>query len=291
MIKEIYMPFKGYKTYIRIVGSEYKKTPLILLHGGPGSTHNSEELLDDMSIKDKRPLIMYDQLGCGLSPCDDIELLKPSVWIEELETIVKYLNLAKYHLLGHSWGGMLLIMYLCDKERDDCISAILSSTLSSAKLWAKESKQFIRQLSKEDRKIIKDTEKSGNYDSKEYKEVLDRYYKICVFDRPVENSPECLRRVKPKTLSYDVWGKSEFHPTGELKNYEYTDKLKYIKVPTLILSGEKDESTPKQNNLMYRKIKAYKEQYIFKGSRHMTYYESHDLYEEKVINFLNKVDE
>ncbi len=290
MIKELYMPFMGYKTYIRIVGAEYTKAPLILLHGGPGSTHNSQELLDVLSEKDKRPLIMYDQLGCGLSPCDDKSLLHPSIWIKELESLVKYLNLAKYHLLGHSWGGMLLIMYMCGKGRANVKSIILSSTLSSARLWAKESRQFIRQLSKDDRKVIKEANKTKNYDSKEFKEVLDRYYKICVFDRPDENSPECLRREKPKTLSYEAWGKSEFHPTGELKNYEYTNKLKNIKVPTLILSGEKDESTPKQNSLMYRKIKAYKEQYIFKGARHMTYYESRDLYIEKVIKFLNKVE-
>ena len=66
-IKEGYLPFKGYQTYYRIVNPTGKKTPLVILHGGPGSTHNSYELLDHLAQEDDRPFIMYDQLGCGLS--------------------------------------------------------------------------------------------------------------------------------------------------------------------------------------------------------------------------------
>ncbi len=46
MITEGYMPFMGYHTYYRIVGEASEKTPLLLLHGGPGSTHNYFEVLD-----------------------------------------------------------------------------------------------------------------------------------------------------------------------------------------------------------------------------------------------------
>ena len=66
-IKEGYMPFMGHSTYYRIVNPDGRKTPLILLHGGPGSTHNSYELLDELAFKDDRPFLMYDQIGCGLS--------------------------------------------------------------------------------------------------------------------------------------------------------------------------------------------------------------------------------
>lgn len=66
-VQEGYMPYLGYETYYRIVGEQHgNKKPLVLLHGGPGSTHNYFELLDDIAV-DGRQLIMYDQLGCGNS--------------------------------------------------------------------------------------------------------------------------------------------------------------------------------------------------------------------------------
>lgn len=47
-IEEGYMPFLGYQTYYRIVGEPNPdKAPLLLIHGGPGSSHNYFELMDD----------------------------------------------------------------------------------------------------------------------------------------------------------------------------------------------------------------------------------------------------
>ena len=111
-IEELYIDFLNYKTYVRIVGKEYNKTPLIMLHGGPGSTHNSFELLDKLSDIDERPIIMYDQLGCGKSIIEDNhpELWNKDTWVKELENLIEKLNIKKYHLLGHSWGGMLEII-------------------------------------------------------------------------------------------------------------------------------------------------------------------------------------
>ena len=61
------MPFKGYETYYRIVGGKTDKAPLLLLHGGPGSTHNYFEVLDSLAATTGRQVISYDQLGCGES--------------------------------------------------------------------------------------------------------------------------------------------------------------------------------------------------------------------------------
>ena len=73
-VKEGYMPFLDYKVYYRIVGeSKGKKKPLLLLHGGPGSTHNYFEVLDKLSVLDDRMIISYDQLGCGNSFVEDIK--------------------------------------------------------------------------------------------------------------------------------------------------------------------------------------------------------------------------
>ena len=84
-IEEGYMPYLGHKTYYRIVGEQTgNKKPLILMHGGPGSTHNYFEVLDELA-GDGRQLIMYDQLGCGKSAVpSQPELWTAETWVNEL---------------------------------------------------------------------------------------------------------------------------------------------------------------------------------------------------------------
>lgn len=84
-ITEGYMPFHDYQTYFRIVGEAKKNTaPLILLHGGPGSSHNYFEMLDDLA-QEGFQLVMYDQLGCGQSSApDQPELWQAQTWLDEL---------------------------------------------------------------------------------------------------------------------------------------------------------------------------------------------------------------
>ena len=106
-IREGYMPFMGYQTYYRMVGTQTgNKKPLILLHGGPGSTHNYFEVLDRLAEEDGRQLVMYDQIGCGESYVEDRpDLWNAEVWIRELEELRSHLGLSQAHLLGQSWVG------------------------------------------------------------------------------------------------------------------------------------------------------------------------------------------
>ena len=276
------------------MGTEYKKSPLILLHGGPGSTHNSFELLDELSDIDERPIIMYDQLGSGKSYIGDNhkELWNKDTWIKELENIISYLNIKECHILGHSWGGMLLIMYLTDTKREGIKSCILSSTLSSASLWGSEAKRLITYMSAKDQKIINNAINSNDYSSKEFKRSMMNYYHLYVWPKFDKNSPKCLTRKKRKCpeVYETTWGPSEFIPLGNLKDYDYTLKLKNIDVPVLILSGANDESTPLQNKIMYDNIVSPKEWYLFQNSRHMTYFEEKDNYIKVLKEFIDKHD-
>ena len=95
-ITEGYMPYLGYQTYYRIVGERKNngKAPLICLHGGPGSTHNYYEVLDNVADEDDRMIVMYDQIGCGNSYLDGHpELWNQKVWLDELEALRKHLGL------------------------------------------------------------------------------------------------------------------------------------------------------------------------------------------------------
>lgn len=130
-IREGYMPFLEYKTYYRVVGKNTgNKKPLVLLHGGPGSTHNYFEVLDRIAEEDGRQLVMYDQIGCGNSYVENRpDLWNSKVWIEELIELRKHLGLDEIHLLGQSWGGMQTLEYVCNYKPEGLKSIILSSTL------------------------------------------------------------------------------------------------------------------------------------------------------------------
>lgn len=291
MINEGYMPFKDYKTYYRIVNPEGKKTPLVLIHGGPGSTHNYFEVFDDFAYEDDRPIIMYDQIGCGNSFVDgDKDLFNADIWLEELVTLREYLNLDEVHILGQSWGGMLLILYALTKPKG-VKSIILSSTLSSAKLWRSEQLRRISYMDNQYKIPLLDAEKTGNYDSKEYQKALDIFMERYSAGPYGEDDPVCLTREKKAgTKSYVVgWGENEFSPTGTLAGYEVTDRLDEIAIPTLITSGAEDLSSPVIAKTMHDNIKNSKWE-LFANSRHMPFVDEHDKYIKVLGKWLSAVD-
>ncbi len=280
-------------TYVRIVGSQYKKTPILFLHGGPGSTHNSFEVLDDFSDYDSRPIIMYDQYGCGLSSLgleNDPSLYNKETWVDELIQVREQLKLDKVHIMGHSWGGMLAIIYMCDYNPKGVLSLTLSSTLASASLWDKETHRLLKYLNPEDQAAIKEAERTNDYSSKDFERANINYMKMFVRNLDeMKEVPECLTREKKTSPSYvTAWGPSEFKPLGNLKDYEYLDKLKNIKSKVMILSGSDDESTPIQNKAMYDWMTCDKEWHIIYNARHSTYIEQKEVYEEYLKNFIDK---
>ena len=292
-IVEGYVPFRNGQTYYRIVGYHYRKTPILFIHGGPGSTHNSFEVLDSFADYDQRPVIMYDQYGCGLSSLgleNDPKTYCRETWVEELVNLREKLGLGKMHMMGHSWGGMLSIIYLCDRKPEGILSATLSSTLASASLWDKETHRLLRYLDKEDRESILRAEKTGDYSTESFEKANKAYLRMTVRNLDeLKEVPECLTREKRTSPSYvTAWGVSEFKPSGNLADYEYLDRLHEIQVPIMILSGADDESTPLQNKEMFDRIKTEKEWHILSPSRHSTYIEQNQKYQEYLKSFLDR---
>ena len=271
---------------------------MLLLHGGPGSTHNSFELLDVFAFSSDRPVVMYDQIGCGLSslPDDRPDFYCSNTWIEELQNLIGYLQLKRFHLLGHSWGGMLAQLYCLKTASKGVQSLVLSSTLSSASLWKEETHRLIQGMKMEDQKIIKEAERESNYSSPEFQRALEHYLKMTVSDYSKDDPavPECLRRKKNTgTLAYNTaWGPSEFQPLGNLKDYEITSLLWQIHLPVLLLFGERDESTRRINETMRDAlVNADVEMVEIPRARHMTYFENPRAYLESLARFLSCNDQ
>lgn len=292
-IREGYLPFLEYKTYYRVVGKNTgNKKPLVLLHGGPGSTHNYFEVLDRIAEEDGRQLVMYDQIGCGNSYVENRpDLWNSKVWIEELIELRKHLGLDEIHLLGQSWGGMQTLEYVCNYKPEGLKSIILSSTLPASWLWAEEAQRMIAQMPQDMQDAIKKATESGDYSSPEYQAAEAEYMRQHCAGEVTENDPECLRRPKKAGReSYVVgWGPNEFTPLGTLKDYDVIDQLGDIKEPALIINGGNDLCTPYVAKFMYDRI-PNSEWELFRTCRHMCFVEDNDHYVEVLKKWMNKND-
>jgi len=288
------MPFRGYRTYYRIAepaDAAVTKPALVLLHGGPGSTHNYMELLDEL-CEDGRQVISYDQLGCGNSYLDGHpELWVGETWLEELCALRQYLGLKELHLLGQSWGGMLLQMYLIEKKPEGIRSAVLSSTLPASWLWGREQHRMIRYMAEEDQKAIREAEETGDYTGEAYLAANDHFMERHCASGPTPESPECLRREKRSGHEAYVtaWGPNEYTPLGTLKDFDYIDRLGEIEVPCLIVSGTDDLCTPLIAKTMADGIRGARWE-LFEGCRHMCYADDHARYVRMMQAWLKEKD-
>ncbi len=284
-IREGSIPYLGHETYYRIVeGNDPSKAPLLLLHGGPGSTHNYFEVLDPLAERTGRSLIMYDQIGCGKSYLEGHpEYWKMETWAGELQAIVRELGLREYFVLGQSWGGMLLLESVCHQHLQGVKGIILSSTLPSSRLWGEQQKTLIATLPPEMQRAIAKAAKTGNYDDPEYAAAEAEYMLRFAGD---PHPPEEDR--KPGTESYEVaWGPDEFTPVGTLKDYDVTELLPTITLPALVISGERDLCTPVIARTMAEGIPNARWE-LFAGCRHGVFTEEPEKYMALISSWMDE---
>ncbi len=283
-----YIPFMGYKTWYRIVGKcEEGKFPLLVLHGGPGSNHSYLKSLDDIA-KTGHAVIYYDQLGCGMSKVPDGCIdYSTELWQEEVNVVREALGLKKVHILGHSWGGMLAMQYAISQP-NGVISLIIASSPASIPLWVSEAKRLLSYLPKEMQKAIEIGESTGNYDYPGYKEGYDEYYRrhVCMLDpypdyikKSFDDEPECYLLMQ---------GHSEFVVTGRLKDWDVTDQLHTISIPTLVTSGLMDEATPLIAKAIHDRIPNCRWELL--NGTHMVHAEEREKYNNLIVNYITETE-
>jgi len=289
MNKKVYkIPYLGYHTRAYVLGDISSGVPLIILHGGPGGCverYEPLEKLADFGV----PLIFYDQLGCGYSKVSKNHKIPWNfrIFLDEFENLISYFNLKKYNVLGHSWGGMLALEYVCNFPHDGLQKLILFSTLPSTKIWNDEHLKMLDEFSPEEREALLNENNGKPFDKEIYKKAIRKFYKEHVGKRSKDTYPFKTKRF-PKTnkeIYEKMWGKSELFGTGTLLDWSVEDKLENIDTPTLILSGALDESTPAMNELMNKKIKN-SNWVLLKKSHHIGYAEEPDLVIETIKNFI-----
>ncbi len=288
------VPFGPYETYWRAVGDpDADKPALLLLHGGPGSTHNYFEVLDRLAAETGRLVVSYDQLGCGRSYMDGHpELWRAETWVDELENLLDALGLGHVHLLGQSWGGMLAITYLAERGTEGVNSVILSSTLSDSQLWGKEQHRMARQLPLDEWEALMRAEETGDYSCPAYQQAIDHYMVLhCADPHYDESAPECLRRAKVTGgESYvTAWGPNELTPTGTLAQWNYTDRLCELDLPALVISGTDDLCTPLVAKTICDRLPQGRWE-LMDGCRHMCFVDDNERYCRLLADWMDEHD-
>ncbi len=285
---ESFLNISGFQIYYESYGETRSERVILMLHGGPGATHNYLLSLTDLTRFGFR-LVFYDQLGCGKSdvpPNDSYYTVE--YYVEEAEKIRQTLNLGSIHLLGQSWGGMLALAYAL-KYQHNLKSLIIASGLASVPLTVSEMERLRSELPKDVQDVLKQYETSGDLKNSKYLEALQVVYKKHL-NRLREWPEESVYSMKHTGRPYYVmWGPDEFTCTGNLRNWDITGELHKLNVPCLITVGRFDEVTPRVAESMHAEIKGSK-LVIFENSSHQAMWEERAKYMEVVGGFLNQIE-
>ncbi len=289
-IISINTPLGKFNVWTKSIGLNPTKK-VLLLHGGPGGTHEYFESFENFLPQEGIEFIYYDQLGSYLSDKPtDTSLWTTERFVEEVEQVrqVLHLDSSNFYLLGHSWGGILAIEYAL-KYQHNLKGLIVSNMMSSCPAYAAYNKVLQKQMNPKVVDSILMYEKTNNTSNPKYMQLLTDYYYNYHVCRIVPN-PEPLKRMFDH-LNNQVYtimqGPSEFGISGRLALWDKTNELKNIKTPTLVIRGLNDTMDPAFMKMMSEKFPNGSLVTCPNGS-HCSMWDDKENYFKGLIDFIKK---
>ena len=282
------------ETWFRITGDlEAGGVPLVLLHGGPGATH--DYLLSMTDLAADRAVVHYDQLGNGRSthyPERGADFWTVDLFVRELHSLVKALGIGdRHHVLGQSWGGFLAQEYAFTSP-PGLRSLVLADTAASFPDFIAEANRLRADLPPDVEATLRRHEDEGTTDDPAYMEACQVFYArhVCRLDpMPAEVVEAFSWLERDPTVYHTMNGPSEFHVVGSIRDWQSKDRLGSIEVPTLLVSGRHDEATPALQETLKAGIPG-SEWVVFEESSHMPHVEERELYMRVVGDWLARHD-
>lgn len=294
-IREGFVDANGVMIYYMSTGHGQ---PLMILHGGPGASH-------DYFLPYLLPLARYnrvifiDERGSGRSQkLEDRSGYTIENMVEDVEAVRQALGLGKISLLGHSYGGALAQAYALKYQRN-LSHLILASTWSSTVAMNQVFVSMKQNMAPELRDRIDKLEAQGlfghgkDYEKNRYTNEYmiaawgEGYFPYVYHNHPDPNYDPIAAGNMSWDLYREMWGQhGEFVIDGNLKSVEYTNRLPSIKVPTLVLVGEHDECDPSLSHTMHQKIAGSK-LVILPNAGHMTFVDQTGMFIKTVHGFLS----
>jgi proline iminopeptidase len=289
-------PVGKFNVWTKRVGNN-PKIKVLLLHGGPGGTHEFFECFDGFFPNESIEYIYYDQLGSYYSDQpDDNRLWTNERFVEEVEQVRKALKLdsSNFYLMGQSWGGILAMEYAL-KYQKNLKGLVIANMMASAPAYNQYAEDVLGPLLPSGVFAqIKTFEKNKDYTNPKYTELLFQYYYTeHILRKPIAKWPESITRafkhLNPKVYVY-MQGPSEFGITGDatLKNWDVTSKLKTLTIPTLVIGAKYDTMDPKHMEWISKEVQNGRFLYCPNGS-HCSQYDDQEHYFPGVIKFLKDV--
>jgi proline iminopeptidase len=290
-------PKGEFKVWTKRVGNN-PTMKVLLLHGGPGMTHEIYECFDGYFPQENIEYYYYDQLGSYYSDQPkDLSLWDLDRFVEEVEQVRVALGLNKdnFYLYGQSWGGILGMQYAL-KYQENLKGLIISNMVASIPEYQKYSDEVL--APKMDAEVLKEImsyEDKEDYSNPRYMELLvNNYYTEHVIRMPVEEWPEPINRAF-KHLNSDVYvtmqGPSEFGIKGDatLKNWDVKERLKEINVPTLTIGATHDTMDPDHMKWISEEVKNGEFLLCPNGS-HLSQFDDQKVFFKGLINFIKSVN-
>ena len=288
--------FGDYQTWYRITGDlSSGRTPLVVLHGGPGCVH--DYLLPVAALAETgRPVIHYDQLGNGRST--HLRDKPPEFWtvqlfLNELQSLVDTLGIAGgYHVLGQSWGGMLAAEHAVLRPAG-LRGLVIADSPAAMDLWSAAAARLRAALPPGVDETLRSHEEAGTTDSDEYHQAMRVFYDrhVCrVVPWPDEVARTFAAIDDDPTVYLAMNGPSEFHVVGSLRDWSIVDRLGAVEAPTLLISGEHDEATPSTVEPYFRNIPNVRWE-ILDNCSHLPQIEDTERFNTLVAEFLDGCDE
>lgn len=279
----------GGKIWYRIDGIEHTdKTPVLIVHGGPGMSH--DYLLSCRALANERTVVMYDQLDTGKSTRGN----DPAHWTierftDEIDCLRQALKLDQVHVLGSSWGGTLAVNY-ARRQPAGLRSMLLSGPMLDARRWVSDNEMHRQALPSDVLETLLKHEAQENYNAPAYQEAVLHFYRrhFCRMETWPEDVQRSVLCGNGDQLRF-MWGPTEFLATGPLKVLDLTSHLPDIEIPTLFVSGQYDESTPAATAAFASLMPAARA-VVIPGAAHMPHVEAPDIFFAAVRSFFSQHD-
>ncbi len=288
-------PFGSFRVWTKRAGNN-PRIKLLLLHGGPGCTHEYFEPCDGYLPSARIEYYYYDQLGSYYSDQPDIaQLWDLPRFVDEVEQVRVALGLdaGNFFLLGHSWGGILAIEYALHYQQH-LKGLVISNMMASIPAYNAYARRVLMPaMDQTALSEIKRLESTGDYSNPRYMQLLmEHHYIHHVLRMPLGQWPDPVDRTF-KHLNSKVYipmqGPSELGASGTLVDWDRTGDLRRIQVPTLTIGAQHDTMDPLHMESLARSLPRGRHLHCPAGS-HMAMFDDQERYFEGLIRFLHDVD-
>lgn len=291
------IPYRDGYTWVRVTVPDTLRLgahPLFVLHGGPGMAHNYVRNLEAVADQTGRLVIHYDQYGCGQSTHDPnaaVSFWCPQLFVDEFHNVRQALQIANYHIIGQSWGGMLGAE-IAVRQPTGLRSLCISNSPAAMELWSQAAEQLRAALPDDVQATLDRHEAAETYHDPEYLAAVDVFYQRYVCRTP-EPHPDLVesdaQEIADPTVYETMNGPNEFSVIGTLRNWDIRPDLHKVQAPTLVISAEHDEATPTTWQPFVDLIPDVRS-HVFADASHCTHLEQPAAYIDRLGEFIRAHD-